>query len=127
MRGSMQSQVFPDVQLPVAGELAVGVAVSTWIAEGFRVVRASAIDGACASFSHNTCPHTGKSPCECLVLVLFVSRNGDGPVTVVAHGHEDATTFCLLEQTSLQRDGRLEDEPLAEGVWHVLGSLAGRN
>ena len=101
MHGSMQSQGFSDVQLPVAGELAIGAAVSTWIAEGFRVVRSSAIDGACASFSHNTCPHTGKSPCECLVVVLFVSRNGDRPVTVVAHGHEDATTFCLLEQSQV--------------------------
>jgi hypothetical protein len=119
MHGSMQSQAWLDVQLPVAGELALGAAVSTWIAEGFRVVRSSAIDGACASFSHNTCPHTGKSPCDCLVVVLFVSRNGDGPVTVVAHGHEDETTF------SLQRDEHVEDGSLVQAVWRVLGSLAG--
>lgn len=117
MHSSIRAQTFADIHLPVAGELAIGAVTLTWTAEGFRVVRSLSIDGACASFSHSTCPHTGKSPCDCLLAVLFVSRNGESPVTVVAHGHEDDTTF------SLQQDGPAADEASIQRVWQALGSL----
>lgn len=117
MHGAAELQGLADVRLPLPGDLAVNAAQSAWISEGFRVSRSLPIDGACASFSHNACPHTGKSPCECLVVVLYVSRNGEWPVTIVAHGHEDKTTF------SMQPDARLDEHCLAEAVWDALRSL----
>jgi hypothetical protein len=119
MHTFIQVEPFPDIHLPVAGELAIGAATSAWIAEGFRVVRSLAIDSACAPFSHSACPHTGKSPCDCLLAVLLVSRNGDGPAPVVAHGHEDVTTF------SLQQEGLGVDSVTVERIWQTLRSLAG--
>jgi hypothetical protein len=47
-----------------------------------------------------------------------VSRKGESPVTIVAHGHGTETTF------NLQRNGRLDDNSLANAVWHALASLA---
>jgi hypothetical protein len=118
MRECSPSEEFQNLQLPLAPELAVGAAELSWIAEGFRVMRCLPLDGACAAFSHNICPHTGKSPCECRLVVLAVSRKGGSPVTIVAHGHGTETTF------NLQRNGHLDDDSLANAVWHALASLA---
>ena len=117
MHSFIQAEPFPDIHLPVGGGLAVGAAASTWIAEGFRVVRSLSIDSACASLSHSACPHTGKSPCDCLLAVLFVSRNGESPVTVVAHGHENETTFSLREEDCVAHG------TVVESVWQALASL----
>jgi hypothetical protein len=63
------------------------------------------------------CPHHGTEHCDCQMVVLLIYRNGQQPLTMIAHGHSGQTWFSVVD-TPQQR----ADPHLAAIIHHLLES-----
>jgi len=61
------------------------------------------------------CPHHGTAACSCQYIVLLVESETDGPLTLVAHGH-DGATHLSMDQLSLDPTVREAVQQLIVGL-----------
>ncbi len=63
---------------------------------GFRVMRSFDLQSACAPH-HSPCPHHGKVPCSCQLIILIVYDWYSKPHAVTIHGHDGHSQIGLAE------------------------------
>lgn len=66
--------------------------------DGLRVIRSFDLQAACASFEANICPHHGKGPCDCQMIVLLVYSEDGFPLSLVMHGHNGRIQVGIREE-----------------------------
>jgi hypothetical protein len=59
-------------------------------------------------FTCRPCPHYGKDPCDCQMIVLLVYQADRHPVSLVAHGYNERTWLYLVDTPQQRADPHLE-------------------
>ena len=82
--------------------------------EGLAVAHSFDLDSACASFTQTTCPHTGKSPCECRLVTLLACEQNGSAIPLVFHGHANQT------EIHIEASAQPLDRSLLERIWAII-------
>lgn len=98
----MNSDKF-SITLPFDCEVVLALFSLKLASEGFHVAHSFELEAACASFTDMTCPHTGKTPCDCQLVVLLAYEQNGSSIPLVFHGHAGQTEVSI-EATSRQPD-----------------------
>lgn len=96
------------LELPVDSEQAVASVTSKLQASGLGVLRSFDIRSACAASPDKTCPHHGKSQCDCQLVVLIVLDRIEQPASLMLHTFNGQTQIGLATSPGHQPSDRLE-------------------
>jgi hypothetical protein len=89
------SQKLPLLDFPLDCQTAVALAICRLTEAGLRVTRSFELDSACAPFTNTNCPHSGKTPCDCKLVVLIVGDAESGSIPLVFHDCDGRTELIM--------------------------------
>ena len=76
-------------------------------AAGLQVLRTFDLQDARLAQAECPCPHHGTQECDCQMVVLLVYADNTQPVSLVAHSHDGATWFSLIDTPQQRADPHL--------------------
>lgn len=74
---------------------------------GLQVLRSFDLRAARAVYTDYSCPHHGTAGCDCQLVVLLVYEENQPPVTLVAQGYDQQSSFFLVDVPSVKPSPRL--------------------
>lgn len=93
------NQAWSDVSAWVTHQLSNS---GLWLIQTFNLQAARQAQIDC------TCPHHGKSECNCQILVLLVYRHTGNPITLMIHGYDSITWLSLVDIPGQRADPYFE-------------------
>lgn len=96
------------IELPVDSEEAVASVTGKLEESGLGVVRSFDLRSACAASPNQTCPHHGKSECDCQLVVLMVLDRVEQPASLMLHTYNGQTQVGLSASPGHQPSPRFE-------------------
>jgi hypothetical protein len=108
--GPMSDSKF-TLTLPFDYEIVLALFSLKLISEGFHVAHSFELHASCASFTETTCPHNGKSACDCRLVTLLAYEQNGLSIPLVFHGHAGQTEVfidTISGRTNLDFDKRIQ-------------------
>jgi hypothetical protein len=96
------------VELPFDSDKAVATVTNKLQGSGMGVLRSFDLRSACAAAPDQTCPHHGKSECDCQLVVLMVLDRVEQPASLMLHTYNGQTQIGLAASPGHQPSERLE-------------------
>jgi hypothetical protein len=100
----------PPLVIGADCDCAIAQVALRMVADDVSVSRSFDLGSACGSFVHNVCPHSGRSPCECRLVVLILHDRRDRLATLIAHSNARLTEFYFVDSDDLDTDPDFESQ-----------------
>jgi len=97
----------PFLELPWHCDEAVRWLLSCLSQAGMQVRRTFDLRSARAVEVDCPCPHHGTAQCACQMVVILVYQGSLGPISLLAHGHDQQTWITLVDNAEQPADPRL--------------------